>query len=256
MSLNPLPPISPDSVSTDAEPEFISTLLVALLVIGIWAVSLTVLCCIDLSHLPVLGRIPIVLWQMFLYTGLFITAHDAMHGIVFARNRQVNDWIGAIALGLYALIPYSELSRKHRLHHDYPAGDQDPDFHNGRHKNFFAWYFHFMKSYWSWLRLGSLILLFNVIHATLHIPELNLTLAWVYPSVLSSLQLFYFGTYLPHREPPGGYSEPHRAYSSPRSTFWSFVTCYHFGYHEEHHQYPHLSWWKLPQAYQRRSITP
>jgi len=29
--------------------------------------------------------LPVILWQAFLYTGLFITAHDAMHGAVFPK---------------------------------------------------------------------------------------------------------------------------------------------------------------------------
>jgi beta-carotene/zeaxanthin 4-ketolase len=26
------------------------------------------------------------------------------------------------------------------------------------------------------------------------------------------------------------------------------ISCYHFGYHEEHHELPHLGWWQLPAA--------
>jgi beta-carotene/zeaxanthin 4-ketolase len=65
------------------------------------------------------------------------------------------------------------------------------------------------------------------------------------------LQLFYFGTFLTHREPTEGYTNPHRTTSNHFSHFWSFITCYHFGYHKEHHEYPQLPWWKLPEIYQK-----
>jgi beta-carotene ketolase (CrtW type) len=47
----------------------------------------------------------------------------------------------------------------------------------------------------------------------------------------------------------GGYTNPHRAQSNPLPIFWSFITCYHFGYHQEHHEYPHVPWWKLPEIH-------
>ena len=35
----------------------------------------------------------------------------------------------------------------------------------------------------------------------------------------------------------------------------SFVSCYHFGYHWEHHVAPHVPWWRLPEA-RRNTIVP
>lgn len=29
----------------------------------------------------------------------------------------------------------------------------------------------------------------------------------------------------------------------------SFLTCYYFGYHLEHHLYPNVPWWRLPERY-------
>ena len=106
-----------------------------------------------------------------------------------------------------------------------------------------------MVGYWSWTRLICLIIVFEIISYTIHIPEKNLTLFWIIPSILSSVQLFYFGTFLPHREPEGGYKNTHCAETNPLPTFWSFITCYHFGYHEEHHEHPNVPWWKLPEVY-------
>ena len=224
-------------------------LVIAFAIIGIWASSLVFLLSLDWSQIPTVWRIPAIIWQMFLYTGLFITAHDAMHGVVFPQNRKINNLIGSFVLLLYGFFSFDELLKKHGVHHQHPASELDPDFHNSQHKNFFGWYFHFMKGYWSWKRLFALMAFYNLIAFTLPIPEMNLTLFWVIPSILSSVQLFFFGTFLPHREPHEGYKDPHRAKTNALPVFWSFITCYHFGYHEEHHEYPHLPWWQLPEAY-------
>jgi beta-carotene/zeaxanthin 4-ketolase len=224
-------------------------LLVAIAVITIWAFSLILLLSVDISKASFWVLLPLILWQTFLYTGLFITAHDAMHGVVFPKNNKINHFIGEICMFFYGLLPYKELLKKHWLHHHHPASEQDPDFHNGKHKNFFAWYIYFMKGYWNWAQIITLSIIYNLIYRLLHIPEDNLTYFWVIPSLLSSVQLFYFGTFLPHREPVEGYIQPHCAQTISRPIWWSFMTCYHFGYHEEHHEYPHIPWWQLPQIY-------
>lgn len=95
----------------------------------------------------------------------------------------------------------------------------------------------------------SLTVIYQILNLQFHIPKENLNYFWVIPSLLSSLQLFYFGTFIPHSQPIGGYIQPHNAQTINRPIWWSFITCYHFGYHEEHHEYPHVPWWKLPQIY-------
>ncbi len=229
----------------------INGILIALAIIGLWASSLTFLFSLNLYKVQPLWILLGMALQTFLYTGLFITAHDAMHGVVFSQNLKINNFIGSLSLFIYGLFFYKELVRKHWLHHHHPASELDPDFHDNKHKNFFAWYFYFMKGYWSWARLLGLVLLFNLVQKILYIPERNLTLFWVIPSLLSSVQLFYFGTFLPHREPEEGYTNSHRAKSNPLPFFWSFITCYHFGYHQEHHEYPQVPWWRLPEIYRR-----
>lgn len=228
--------------------------IVAIAIIGSWAMSLGVLLSIDVSNMPIALRVIAMIWQTFLYTGLFITAHDAMHGAVSPSNVKLNNGIGSFAVIAYALFSYKQMIKTHWLHHQHPASEQDPDFHDGKHKNFFAWYFYFMTRYWSWTRLLGLIALFHFMHRVLHVPEINLILFWMIPSIASSLQLFFFGTYLPHQEPETGYQNESRAQSINWSSFWSFITCYHFGYHLEHHENPHMPWWKLPEVHQRRSL--
>ena len=224
------------------------SLMIAISMFCLWATSLTYLFRLDISHWSLWMKLPLMVWQTFLYTGLFIIAHDAMHGAVYPKNSKINDLIGAIALFFYALFSFKQLKQKHWQHHQHPVSERDPDSHNGKHQNFFAWYFQFMKSHWSWLRILVLIAIFHTLRLTLSLPTENMTLFWVIPSIASSMQLFFFGTYLPHREPEGGYKNHHRAQSSPLPVIWSFLTCYHFGYHEEHHEYPQLAWWQLPAA--------
>ena len=222
-------------------------LFIALAIIGLWGLSLSIFLTLDVVRVSI-ALIPLgILWQTFLYTGLFITAHDAMHGAVCQAYPRVNNIIGIIAVRLYALFSYRKLLEKHWAHHRTPASDADPDFHDGEHSDFLAWYLRFMKEYLSWKQIIGMAAVFQIMEYVLGLPTLNLILFWVFPALLSTLQLFYFGTYLTHRTPEGGYDNLHHAQSNAYSTFWSFITCYHFGYHWEHHEYPYVPWWHLPE---------
>jgi beta-carotene ketolase (CrtW type) len=224
----------------------VTGIAIALLIISLWALNLGfLLTTINIGQTHLSWYILAILSQTFLYTGLFITAHDAMHGAVFPKHHQINNLIGSLALLLYGFFSYDHLLKKHSQHHHAPATDFDPDFHDGKHKNLIAWYIHFIQRYWSWRRLGCLILAYYSMHIFLHIAYANLILFWAIPVILSSMQLFYFGTFIPHREPIGGYQNPSRTQSVYRPLLWSFLTCYHFGYHEEHHMYPDVPWWQL-----------
>lgn len=229
-------------------------IVIAVFVIGLWAVSLGTLLSLNPANFSAWLIPPAILWQMFLYTGLFITAHDAMHGSVCPRSVKLNHFVGSLAVISYGLFSYKELLKKHWLHHHYPASDRDPDFHDGAHSRPLPWYFHFLSQYWSWKQFVGLTVIFHLAHSVLHVAQINLILFWVIPSVLSSVQLFYFGTFLTHREPADGFKNSHRTQTNPLPIFWSFITCYHFGYHEEHHEYPHISWWQLPAVHRMRHL--
>ncbi|MBD3165405.1 beta-carotene ketolase [bacterium] len=219
---------------------------IALAVIGLWLGSLTVLLTIPVSQMP-LWVVPVgTLWQTFLYTGLFITAHDAMHGAVHRRNRRVNDLFGWTAVILYALFDYRKMMSKHWEHHKHPGTQGDPDFHDGSRTGFFAWYVSFLRSYISIPQIIGMAVVFNILHHFAGVTVPNLLFFWAGPAILSTFQLFYFGTFLPHRDIEGGHDNPHHSTSNDYSPFWSFVSCYHFGYHLEHHEYPYVPWWLLP----------
>jgi len=185
----------------------------------------------------------------FLYTGLFIVTHDAMHGSVCPSFPRLNHAIGAIASYAYALFPYSVLKQKHHIHHQYPTTAQDPDFHDGRF-GIVSWYFNFIQQYWGWGQFWGISCIVYPLMWVFHVHAVNLLLFWILPFVISSLQLFFFGTYLPHRR-GNGYPSDHCARSLPLPWLLSLCTCYHFSYHEEHHRYPQVPWWWLPTVYAR-----
>jgi beta-carotene ketolase (CrtW type) len=220
-------------------------MIIAMIIILSWMGFLFLFLLSEISQLHPAQILLVIWWQTFLYTGLFITGHEAMHGLVYPDNLQINNLIGSLSVSLYGFFSYEKLLTKHWLHHNHPASVVDPDFHNGHNSQFWAWYFHFLQGYWSWWRIGTLVVIFSLISYGLQISPLNLLCFVLLPSILSSLHLFYFGTFLPHREPEGGYSDAHRVQSNNLPIFWSFLTCYHFGYHKEHHENIHTPWWKL-----------
>ncbi|WP_448699760.1 fatty acid desaturase [Mucilaginibacter sp. AW1-3] len=177
-----------------------------------------------------------VLLQMHLYTGLFITAHDAMHGTISA-NKTINNGIGHIVTLLYAAFWYPKLYTKHHQHHRHVHTDTDPDYHSG---SFVRWYISFIRNYLSVWQVVFMAILFNVLK--LWIPQQNLILFWVAPSLLSTVQLFYFGTYLPHK---GEHVNRHQSRSQRKNHLAAFFSCYFFGYHYEHHDSPGTPWWLL-----------
>jgi beta-carotene/zeaxanthin 4-ketolase len=220
-------------------------LQVAITIVGVWAISLWNCTQIQIGTLHPIWLLCLVGWQTWIYTGLFITAHDAMHGNI-CESPKLNRLIGQWCLWLYAGFDYSQLAVKHHLHHKYPASDRDPDFHDGKTSHFWAWYGHFVCEHLSWRQSINLVIMSGIYLTICQVQIANLVIFWIVPSLLSSLQLFYFGTFLPHREPQGGHTNRHRAITIDRSTWWSLITCYHFGYHREHHDSPQIPWWQLP----------
>lgn len=182
-----------------------------------------------------------ILLQAYLYTGLFITAHDAMHKSV-SPNKTLNKLIGILSSSLYAGMSYNRLLKNHMKHHKNPGSADDPDFNTGS-QNFFIWWGKFMIKYAAITQIIIMAAAFNLLK--LITPEIKLWLFWIVPAFLSSLQLFFFGTYLPHKKPHDHTMGIHRARTQDKNHIWAMVSCYFFGYHTEHHEYPHVPWWKL-----------
>jgi beta-carotene/zeaxanthin 4-ketolase len=240
-------------VQHDLESKPLTGFLVASVIMILWISSLRFLLFIDLDPLTPFWLFSAVAGRVFIQTGLFIVAHDAIHGAVFPRHHRLNHWIGQLALTLYALLPYRKLALNHWQHHRHPGQVGDPDFHDGIHRNIFIWYLKFMKGYLD-IRQRIILffgmgILFLVLHSGFHIPIASLFLFWILPIALSSMQLFIFGTYLPHRIDKDDTENSHHITSSKYSLILSFLTCYHFGYHWEHHTYPCVPWYCLPNVH-------
>lgn len=189
----------------------------------------------------------------WLDVGLFIIAHDAMHGSLAPGRPRTNSWFGRIALALYAAFRFDRLKRLHMAHHEAPGSSRDPDFSSTHPTRFWPWYGAFMRRYFGF---SEFLLLCPPVAAYLLIGARfeNILLFWALPALLSSLQLFYFGTFLPHRHSGQPFADRHNARTNEFSGLVSLLTCFHFGYHHEHHLAPHVSWWALPSERRRRAL--
>lgn len=201
-------------------------------------------------EIPALLLAAMLFLQTFLSTGLFIVAHDAMHGTLLPGpswvRKQINDFLGTLSLFLYAGFSFSKMKKNHMLHHQTPAQDGDPDYTRGNDERVLVWLKNFLSNYYGWreyfvmqLHVGICFWLSGSITAIL--------VCFALPAWASAAQLFYFGTYLPHRNQQSS-DDVHRARSNSMPVWLSLITCYHFGYHREHHLYPHLPWFRLPKA--------
>jgi beta-carotene/zeaxanthin 4-ketolase len=239
------------------------SIILSFLIISSWLTHLAWCILNPPSHwLLVLSHI----WfQSFLTMGLFIVAHDCMHGNVQPLAKKWQHYVGSFALVIYAGFSFKKLRHAHMLHHKYPASSNDPDYINNinvdlknlsennqiihtktnSNENFFVWLKNFTTKYFGWkefliLHLHVGLILFFAQHWS------HLFFYFAIPSWISALQLFYFGTYLPHRNWQHQDSDEHKARSNSYSILISLLACYHFGYHHEHHIHPSVPWWDLP----------
>ena len=216
-------------------------IVVALIIMGAWGGHLAhILQYVDVSLTNPWLYLHMLI-QGYLYTGLFITGHDAMHRSV-SSVKWINNAIGYASVFLFAGLSYRRLIKNHWDHHRYPGTEKDPDFHV-KSQNFFAWWFAFMMRYTTVFQIVVMAVAFNVLKIWVEIPAL--IVFWIVPAFLGTFQLFYFGTFLPHRRPHTEEMGKHRARTQRKNHLWAMLSCYFFGYHYEHHATPGTPWWKL-----------
>jgi beta-carotene/zeaxanthin 4-ketolase len=193
-----------------------------------------------------LPAVLIVILQAWLSTGLFITAHDCMHGSLAPGRARLNKLVGGICLGAYAGLSYSKLLPKHNAHHAAPGTAEDPDFHSAAPNQALPWFASFFRNYYTHgqiVRITAAAIVYLLLGASL----LNIVVFWAVPALLALGQLFVFGTFLPHRHKNEPFADRHNARSSKLRPVVSLITCFHFGaYHHEHHLNPGTPWWLLP----------
>lgn len=190
----------------------------------------------------------LVALQCWLNVGLFIIAHDCMHGSLAPFRPTINLWVGRLCLFIYAGFSYDGLIARHFDHHRHPGTALDPDFHAEDPEHFWRWYAGFIVRYLDWKPLAIMTAVAAVYQFVLGANTANVLVLWALPAILSSAQLFYFGTYLPHRQEELGFADRHNSRSNDFSWLVSLLTCFHFGYHQEHHEHPHEPWWRLPRT--------
>lgn len=216
-------------------------ILIASVIILLWFSHLVYI----LTYIEINPASPVfylhILIQTYFYTGLFITGHDAMHRNI-SKNMKTNHLFGRITSFLFAGLSYKKLIANHFMHHKSPGETNDPDFYI-KSQIFFIWWGAFLLRYVSVSQLLIMAVAFNLLK--LNFPEMKLWLFWVLPAFLSTLQLFYFGTYQPHKYPHDHSTKPHNARTQKRNHLWAMLSCYFFGYHHEHHDSPATPWWKL-----------
>ncbi len=183
-----------------------------------------------------------ILLQTYLYTGLFITGHDAMHGNISSR-KSVNALFGYVSVFLFAGMSYKRLRKNHGLHHKYSASEGDPDFYV-HSQNFLKWWAVFM---WRYLTITQLVIMAVVYNILLYLgfSEIKALIFWALPAIMGTLQLFYAGVYWPHRLPHTPEMGKHKARTQHKNHLWAMISCYFFGYHSEHHDNPRIPWWQL-----------
>lgn len=194
-----------------------------------------------------------VLLQAWLSTGLFIIAHDCMHGSLIRGRPGVNTAVGTLCLSAYAGLSYAALLPKHHAHHAAPGTADDPDFHAGAPKRALPWFRSFFRNYYTHGQLAR-ITVAATIYVLLGASLINIVIFWAVPALLALAQLFIFGTYLPHRHDDDPFADRHNARSNTWRPILSLLTCFHFGaYHHEHHLSPGTPWWRLP-AFRRETL--
>lgn len=185
----------------------------------------------------------------WLYVGLFIVAHDCMHGSLVPFSPRLNRAVGSLCLLLYAGFDFDRLNQEHHLHHRHSGTEHDPDFSVEASGNFVKWYVAFFSHYVSWREIVVISAIIWFYLLVLGAPVVNLLIFWSLPAILSSVQLFYFGTFLPHRPTAVPFADRHRTHSNDYPLWLSLLTCFHFGYHHAHHASPGTPWWRLPQVH-------
>ena len=168
-------------------------------------------------------------WQ---YVGLFIMSHDLHHAENPDYYQQI---LGRLSLLCYGGFLLEMFSDKHKLHHKYPGIDgKDPDFHDG---NVIIWYFKFLSRYINIYQAIIQIIVYNILK-NYEITDENMIFFWLIPSLLASVQLFFYGTVMVH--------EKNGIIKNSNLPKWLItLTSYNFGHHKRHHTNPKIPWFEL-----------
>jgi beta-carotene/zeaxanthin 4-ketolase len=185
---------------------------------------------------------------VWLSVGVFVLAHDCMHNSFAPLRPKVNEVVGNICLLSFMGFSYHKMLTAHKAHHRHVGTDQDPDFDLDHQSQVWGWYWSFMGKYMLDMKTFCVTSAVIMAYAFLMQERAAYVYAyWMLPCAIASFQLFYYGTYLPHRqEEKMPFTDKLNTRSLLMPTWLSLLTSYHFGYHHHHHSRPFIPWWGLP----------
>jgi beta-carotene ketolase (CrtW type) len=196
-------------------------------------------------------------WLVCCFTGLFILAHEAIHGTLLPGHPRLGHALGWLFAFAYAFMDYGRLRARHAEHHRAPGRETDPDAHpSGRFLP------HFAVFLFRYLRLSQLALLVFAGNAVGQAGHTRAMLcAYVGPAVVSTLIVFTVGIFLVHHpklRAAGVADERHRSVGVDLGGAGSLLAILFFNTHWLHHEHPHLTWLQLGlfRAREPRWVTP
>ena len=233
-------------------------LVLAVVIAGSWlALHFYAMFVFELNLATLPTALVLAVLQCWLSVGVFIVSHDAIHGSLAPGRARLNAAVGAVLLFLYAGFRWGFVSKAHHTHHALSGHAGDPDFDEHHPTRFWPWYATFFRRYFGWQSLLFVHVVVGIYWIGFGVPMAQIVLLYGAPAIASSFQLFYFGTYRPHRHRPGEvFADPHNARTDNFGTLTSLMTCFHFGYHLEHHHRPDVPWWALPAARRAGVVVP
>ena len=122
-------------------------LLLAACVIGGWAAVHIYSVFFHALSAPIWITLALIAVQCWLYAGMFIVAHDTMHGSLVPNKPKSNAVIGKAIMFVYAGFDWEYMRKAHHAHHRSPGTQQDPDFNADNPNAFWPWYYKFFTQY-------------------------------------------------------------------------------------------------------------
>ena len=183
-------------------------------------------------------------WLVCCFTGLFILAHEAIHGTLWPGWPRLGHACGRLFAFAYASMDYGTLRANHWEHHRAPGRDGDPDAHPGG--RFLPHLAAFALRYLRWWQVLILVAAGNRLGEAGHTRAM--LCAYVGPVVASTLVVFTVGIFLVHH--PAllalGEADPrHRAVGVDLGPLGSLFAILFFNTHWLHHEHPQLTWVQL-----------
>jgi beta-carotene/zeaxanthin 4-ketolase len=178
------------------------------------------------------------------FTGLFILAHEAIHGTLLPGFPRLGHALGRLFATVYALVDYDLLRENHWKHHGHVATEGDPDYDGDGLLVLHA--ARFMRRYLRWYAIPCLATAGHLLGQAGYTAAM--LGAYVVPVLLSTLVVFTVGIHLVHHpellrtRAPG---DPQRSVCIDLGRFGSAVLILNFNVHWHHHAHPRLSWWEL-----------